>query len=65
MISKLAFVNLWYVKIARHTTGQSNIRQATSVVGNAVVAEMKCTNRAIRMVGSIALVDKQCSDQAI
>ena len=33
------------VKIARHTTGQSNMRQATSVVGNATVAEMKCTSR--------------------
>ena len=32
------------VKIAGHTTGQSNMRQATSVVGNAVVAEMKCTS---------------------
>ena len=33
------------VKIAGHTTGQSNMRQATSVVGNATVAEMKCTSR--------------------
>ena len=40
------------VKIAGHTTGQSNMRQATSVVGNATVAEMKCTSRATRMVGS-------------
>ena len=52
------------VKIAGHTTGQSNMRQATSVVGNATVAEMKCTSRATRMVGSVALVDRQCSDQA-
>ena len=50
------------VKIARHTIGQSNMRQATSVVGNATVAEMKCTSRATRMVGSVALADKQCSD---
>ena len=26
------------------TTGQSNMRQATSVVSNAAVAEMKCTS---------------------
>ena len=52
------------VKIVGHTTGQSNMRQATSVVGNAAVAEMKCTSRATRMVGSVALADKQSSDQA-
>ena len=46
------------VKIAGHTTGQSNMRQATSVVSNAAVAEMKCTSRAIRMVGSVALANK-------
>ena len=40
------------------------MRQAISVVGNAVVAEMKCTSRATRMVGSAALANKQCSDQA-
>ena len=40
------------------------MRQATSVVGNVVVAEMKCTSRATRMVGSATLADKQCSDQA-
>ena len=34
------------------------MRQATSVVGNAAVAEMKCTSRATRMVGSVALADK-------
>ena len=52
------------VKIAGHTTGQSNMRQATSVVGNAAVAKVKCTSRVTRMVGSATLVDKQCSDQA-
>ena len=52
------------VKIVGHTTGQSNMRQATSVVGNAAVAEMKCTSQATRMVGSVALADKQSSDQA-
>ena len=52
------------VKIAGHTIGQSTMRQATSVVGNVVVVEMKCTSRATRMAGSATLADKQCSDQA-
>ena len=52
------------VKMAGHTTGQSNTRQATSVIGNAVAAEVKSTSRATRVVGSAALADKQCSDQA-
>ena len=51
-------------KFQKEFTGQINMRQATSVVGNAAVAEMKCTSRATRMVGSVALTDKQCSDQA-
>ena len=52
------------VKIARHTIRQSNTRQATSVIGNAIAVEVKSTSRATRVVGSAALADKQCSDQA-
>ena len=55
---------IWGVKIAGHTIGQSNTRQATSAIGNAVAAEVKSTSRATRVVGSAALADKQCSDQA-
>ena len=60
-------MNKWVddqTKFQKEFTGQSNMRQATSVVGDAAVAEMKCTSRATRMVGSAALTDKQCSDQA-
>ena len=40
------------------------MRQATSVIGNAVAAEVKSTSQATRVVGSAALANKQCSDQA-
>ena len=33
-------------------------------MGNAVAAEVKSTNQATRVVGSVALADRQCSDQA-
>ena len=38
------WVGFLVVKIAGHTTGQSSMRQATSVAGDAAVAEMKCTS---------------------
>ena len=34
------------------------------MIGNAVAAEVKSTSRATRVVGSAALANKQCSDQA-
>ena len=40
------------------------MRQAISVMGNAVAAEVKSTNQATRVVGNAALADRQCSDQA-
>ena len=52
------------VKNAGHVAGQSGTRQATSVIGSTVVAEVKSIDQATRVVGSASLADRQSSDQA-
>ena len=40
------------------------MRQATSVMGSTIVAEVKSIDQATRVVGSASLADRQSSDQA-
>ena len=43
---------------------KSSMRQDTSVMASAVVAEVKSINQDTGVIGSAALADRQCRDQA-